>query len=176
MDRRAFLETISLPAISLLPLRQNWIRGSVDRKVVIAIDTTGPNPADGYRIVEIAAVEIVGQRISGVSFRLYLNPDRNSDANAPLVHELTEFIGNSILIFHGAPHYLEFLKQEFSFAGHEFAPARAVIDTFELAREKQFSHAFLENLFAPIGIEPDNDTLAFTEAIWVARLYLATTA
>ena len=174
MDRRKFLETLSLPAISLLPLHHSGILARADRKVSIGIEPT----ANGHRIVEIAAVEIIGQQISGVNFRRRMNPDQDSDADPQLVHELVGFLRSDTLIFHDAPHHLEFLKHEFSLARQAFAPARgrAVINTYELARGKQFSHAFLENLFAPVDFGPDDDTLAVREAIWVARLYLAMTA
>ena len=194
MDRRAFLETLSLPAISLLPLGRSWAHASANRKVVIGIDTTGPNPADGHRLVEVAAVEIIGRQISGASFRSYLNPKWDFATDGPLTNGLTQadlddnppfssiarelagFMGNDTLIFHDAQFHLEFLKREFSVAGHEFSPARAPIDVYELAGGKDFSREFLNYLWAPVGIGPDDDTLAFKHAVWFARLYLGITA
>lgn len=194
MDRRKFLETLSLPAISLLPLRQSWAHASANRKVVIGIDATGPNPADGHRLIEIAAVEIIGRQISGASFRSYLNPEWDFATGGPLrdgltqadlddnpsfssiAHEVARFLGSDTLILYGAPHHLAFLKHEFSIAGHEFAPARAVIDLYELANWEEFSDDFIGNLFAPIDLATDDNTLAFREAIWIARLYLGMTA
>lgn len=161
---------------------------------MIGLDTTGPNPADGHRLVEIAAVEIIGRQISGTSFRSYLNPDWNYDSDAlhvdgptraarddkpsfsSIAHEFAEFIGNDTLVLHDAQFHLEFLKREFSVAGHEFSPARAPIDVYELAGGKDFSHEFLNYLWAPVGIGPDDDTLAFKHAVWFARLYLGITA
>lgn len=194
MDRRKFLESLSLPAFSLLPLPQSRIFTSTDRKVVVGIDATGPNPADGHRLIEIAAVEIIGRHISGASFRSYLNPEWDFATRGPLLdgltqedlddkpffssiaHELAEFLGSDTLILYGAPHHLAFLKHEFSIAGHEFAPARAVIDAYELANWDKFSDDFVGNFFTPIDPEPDDNSLAFSEVIWVARLYLGMTA
>src|SRR4051812_46224926 len=110
MNRRRFIQTLSFPAISLFPLSLSGIFANADRKVVIGLDTTGPTPAEGHRLVEIAAVEIIGRQISGANFRSYLNPERDSVGadGTPLfstiAHEFAEFVGSDVLILYGAPH------------------------------------------------------------------------
>ena len=153
MDRRKFLRTLSLSAVTLLPGSHGQVlagtglttqpnpAASTNRKVAIGISTTGLDPEDGHRIAEIAAIEIIGRQITGSSFHSYLNPERDSDLDFLLVHGLTrailsdrpqfrdlahefvQYIENDALILHNAPFYLAFLDQEFSMAEYEFQRA-----------------------------------------------------
>ena len=125
------------------------------RKIILDTETTGLDPALGHRIIEVAAVEIVGRRFSGNHFHRYINPERASDDGALQVHGLTEeflrdkpkfsevvrefldFISGAELIIHNAPFDTAFLNREFDLLDlkplAEYCPN--VVDTLSMARE-----------------------------------------
>ncbi len=122
------------------------------RKIVLDTETTGLDPKQGHRVIELAAIELDGRRISERRFHRYLNPEREIDAGAAAVHGLTyerlqneakfadiaasflEFIAGSELIIHNAPFDLGFLNNELSLLG--LPPLQnAVVDTLKVARE-----------------------------------------
>ncbi len=122
------------------------------RQVVLDTETTGLDPRQGHRIVEVAAVELDGRKVSTRSFHRYLNPEREIDEGAAAVHGLTldrlqdeakfieiapallEFIDGAELIIHNAPFDLGFLNTELERIG---LPAlnNPVIDTLKVAKE-----------------------------------------
>lgn len=59
------------------------------RQIVLDTETTGLDPAQGHRMVEVACVELINRRLTGRHLHLYLNPDRDSDPEALAVHGLT---------------------------------------------------------------------------------------
>ena len=70
------------------------------RQIILDTETTGLDPAQGHRLVEIAGVEMLNRRLSHVHFHHYLNPERDSDEKALEVHGLTrEFLANWFEIF-----------------------------------------------------------------------------
>ena len=60
------------------------------RQVVLDTETTGLEVANGHRIVEIGAVELINRRLTGRNFHKYINPDRDIDDSAKEVHGITE--------------------------------------------------------------------------------------
>lgn len=122
------------------------------RRVVLDTETTGLDPKQGHRIIEVAAIELIGRKVSGRSFHRYLNPEREIDEGAAAVHGLTldrlldeakfaeiapallEFIRDAELIIHNAPFDLGFLNAELERIG---LPAldNPVIDTLKVAKE-----------------------------------------
>lgn len=127
------------------------------RQVVLDTETTGLDPQQGHRVIEIGCVEIENRRLTGKRFHRYLNPARKIDAAAIEVHgltteflsdkprfsqieaELLEFITGAELIIHNAPFDLAFLNYELSLTGSEVNNLDAlcsVLDTLVLAREK----------------------------------------
>jgi DNA polymerase III subunit epsilon len=63
------------------------------REIVIDTETTGLDPLDGHRVVEVGAVELINRSPTGQTFHRYLNPERAMPADALAVHGLTaEFI------------------------------------------------------------------------------------
>jgi DNA polymerase-3 subunit epsilon len=123
------------------------------REVVIDTETTGLDPGDGHRIVEIAAIELVNHLPTGKSFHKYINPERDMPEAAQAVHgltseflaphplfaaiagELLEFIGGDALVIHNAEFDLGFINTELKRSA--MPPlAGAVTDTLTLARRR----------------------------------------
>jgi len=125
------------------------------RQIVLDTETTGLDPKQGHRIVEVAAIELVNRKVSERRFHRYLNPERDIDAGAAEVHGLTldrlqdepkfaeiapallEFISGAELIIHNAPFDVGFLNKELERAGlpalSQYCPS--VIDTLKQAKE-----------------------------------------
>ena len=122
------------------------------RKIVLDTETTGLDPRQGHRIIELAAIELDGRKVSLRRFHRYLNPEREIEAGAVAVHGLTyerlqneakfadiaasflEFIEDSELIIHNAPFDIGFLNHELGLIG--LPPLRnEVMDTLRMARE-----------------------------------------
>ncbi|MFN2309424.1 MAG: DNA polymerase III subunit epsilon [Gammaproteobacteria bacterium] len=125
------------------------------RQVVLDTETTGLEPAEGHRIIEIGCVELDGRRPTGRRFHQYLQPDRAIDAGAVDVHGITNdfladkprfadvvedflvFVRGAELIIHNAPFDMSFLNHELRRLGDGYGPleaACAVLDTLALAR------------------------------------------
>ncbi len=128
------------------------------RQIVFDTETTGLEPEQGHRIIEIGAIEIVNRRRTGRQFHRYLCPDREVDPGALQVHGLTneflakqprfaevardllEFISGAELIIHNAPFDVAFLDAEFARLPEEAGQWRvaalcAVLDTLAMARQ-----------------------------------------
>ncbi len=125
------------------------------RQIVLDTETTGLEPRQGHRVIELAAIELINRRVSDRRFHRYLNPEREIDAGAAAVHGLTlerlqnepkfaevapamlEFMRGAELIIHNAPFDVGFLNKELELAGlgalNDFCPS--VIDTLKLAKE-----------------------------------------
>lgn len=122
------------------------------RRIVLDTETTGLDPKQGHRIIELAAIELDGRKVSLRRFHRYLNPEREIDAGAAAVHGLTyerlqneakfadivsgflEFIEGAELIIHNAPFDVGFLNYELELLG--LPPLQnAVTDTLKVARE-----------------------------------------
>lgn len=124
------------------------------RRIVLDTETTGLEPEQGHRVIEIACLELSGRRPTGRHFHRYVNPGREIDAAATQVHglaaedladkptfadiveELVEFIEGAELLIHNAPFDVAFLNAELARLGR---PALenlcSVTDTLALARE-----------------------------------------
>ncbi|OGS80256.1 MAG: DNA polymerase III subunit epsilon [Gallionellales bacterium GWA2_55_18] len=122
------------------------------RKIVVDTETTGLDPKQGHRIIELAAIELDGRKLSLRRFHRYLNPEREIEAGAVAVHGLTyerlqneakfadiaasfmEFIEGAELIIHNAPFDMSFINHELDLIG--LPPLQnAVMDTLKIARE-----------------------------------------
>ncbi len=122
------------------------------RKIVLDTETTGLDPRQGHRIIELAAIELDGRKVSMRRFHRYLNPEREIDAGAAAVHGLTydrlqdeprfsdiaagflKFIEGAELIIHNAPFDIGFLNHELELLGMQ-PLQNTVMDTLKLARE-----------------------------------------
>ena len=122
------------------------------RKIVVDTETTGLDPRQGHRIIELAAIELYGRKVSLRRFHRYLNPEREIAEDAVKVHGLTyerlqneakfadiaasfmEFIEGAELIIHNAPFDVGFLNHELALLG--LPPLQnTVTDTLKVARE-----------------------------------------
>ena len=105
------------------------------RQIILDTETTGLEPEQGHRIVELACVEIVNRRFTRSNFHRYLNPERESDPAALQIHGLTteflqekpkfadiadeflQYVGDAELIIHNAPFDIAFLNAELALVG-----------------------------------------------------------
>ncbi|MDB4832060.1 DNA polymerase III subunit epsilon [Hyphomicrobiales bacterium] len=124
------------------------------REIVLDTETTGLDPKNGDKVVEIACVELINHIPTGKCYQTYINPKRDMPEGAFKVHGLTEqflsdkpifgdivedflfFIEDSILLIHNAKFDMNFLNHELTLIGLEKLKFNRVIDTLQLAREK----------------------------------------
>jgi len=126
------------------------------RQVVLDTETTGLEPEQGHRIIEIGCVELVNRRLSGQHFHQYVQPERDIDAAAFAVHGISDealadkprfaeiaeaflaFVDGAELIIHNAPFDVGFINYELARLGDGRSPLESccrVLDTLALARE-----------------------------------------
>ena len=124
------------------------------REVVLDTETTGLDPADGHRVLEIGAVEIVHQSLTGKVFHVLINPERDVPQDAMRVHghssavlkdkpvfasvvdDFLAFIGDSKLVIHNAEFDVRFMNAELRRLGLATIGMDRVVDTLTLARKK----------------------------------------
>ncbi|WP_144640623.1 DNA polymerase III subunit epsilon [Bordetella genomosp. 13] len=81
------------------------------RQIVFDTETTGLDPAQGHRIIEIGCVEVINRTVTGRNLHIYLNPDRDSDPEALAVHGLTtEFLADKPRFPEVAEQFIEFIQ------------------------------------------------------------------
>ncbi len=127
------------------------------RQIILDTETTGLEPKQGHRIIEIGGIEMIDRRVTGSTFHHYINPEREIDEAAYEVHgisleslqdkpvfkdlsqELLEFIAGAELIIHNAPFDVAFLNNEFGLCGfgaNAVEDSCEVLDTLVMARHK----------------------------------------
>ena len=168
------------------------------RQIFLDTETTGLYHAQGHRVIEVAAVEVVNRRLTKQHFHYYLNPDREIDQGAQEVHgisleflqdkprfadianELIVFIADSELIMHNAPFDVGFLNREFGLI--EQKPVEAITakitDTLKIAKEmRPGQRNSLDALCKHYGIDNSRRTLhgALLDAELLADVYMAMT-
>ena len=125
------------------------------RQIVLDTETTGLEPSQGHRIIELAGVEMRNRRSTGNRFHRYLNPERKSDDGARNIHgiedeflldkpkfadiakDFIDYINGAELIIHNAPFDLGFLDNELALCGCKTVRecASGVTDTLVMAKE-----------------------------------------
>ncbi|ARN75852.1 DNA polymerase III subunit epsilon [Oceanicoccus sagamiensis] len=128
------------------------------RQVVLDTETTGLEPSQGHRIIEIGCVELVDRKLTGRHYHQYINPEREVEAGAIEVHGITNeyladkplfeqivqdfvaFIDGAELVIHNAPFDVGFIDHEFkllqSKSPGKVADYCSVVDSLVMARQK----------------------------------------
>ena len=170
------------------------------RQIILDTETTGLEPEQGHRIIEIGCVELMNRRKTGRTFHRYLRPDREVDRGAIQVHgltneflaqqprfadvveELIEFISGAELIIHNAAFDLAFLDAELKRLPGPLRQVRnicaAVVDTLPLARQMHPGQRnSLDALCKRYGIDNSHRELhgALLDAQILIDVYLAMT-
>jgi DNA polymerase III subunit epsilon len=124
------------------------------REIVLDTETTGLDPLDGHRLIEIGCIELINRIPSGQTFHAYFNPERSVPAEAFAVHGLSEeflkdkvffaeladdliaFLDDAPLVIHNATFDLGFLNAELERAGKPLIGRERMVDTLLIARRK----------------------------------------
>ena len=124
------------------------------REIVFDTETTGFEPGEGHRIVEIGLVELVDHFPTGRSKQFYLNPERDVPIESQRVHglsteflsdkplfvhvvdEFLEFVGDAVLVIHNASFDMKFINAELSRVGRTPLSMARTVDTIEIAKRK----------------------------------------
>ncbi|MCH2167898.1 MAG: DNA polymerase III subunit epsilon [Oceanicola sp.] len=163
------------------------------REIVMDTETTGLDPYDGHRIVEIGGVELHNHVPTGRTYHQYINPQRDMPQEAFNVHGISEeflrdkplfsdiaqafldFVGDAKLVIHNASFDMKFLNAELKWVGKPLLPDNQALDTLAIAR-KRFpgSPASLDALCRRFGIDNSNRTLhgALLDSEILADVYL----
>lgn len=129
------------------------------RQIVLDTETTGLEPSQGHRIIEIGCVELVNRKLTGRHYHQYIQPQREIDEGAIAVHgisnefladkpvftqiaqEFLEFIDGAQLVIHNAPFDVGFINHEFRLLNlPQFQPVETycdIVDTLVMARQKR---------------------------------------
>ena len=169
----------------------------MERLIVLDTETTGIDPKEGHRIIEVGAVQIENREITNTEFHKYVQPNRTV-GDSVKVHGITDkflinkpqfnkisddllsFIEGSTLIIHNAPFDLGFLNHELKLNGvktkvEDLCP---VIDTLELSKEQRPGTMHnLDALCRRFGVDTSARTRhgALLDAQILAQVYLAMT-
>jgi len=164
------------------------------REIVLDTETTGMDPAQGDKLVEIGCVELENHIPTGRTYHQYINPERDVPAEAVAVHGLTaerlkneptfgeivgdflDFIGtDSKLVIHNAEFDMKFINAELGTFGFPSIDNKRVVDTLMIARKKYpGSPANLDALCRRYNIDNSNRTLhgALLDSELLAEVYL----
>ena len=163
------------------------------REIVLDTETTGFEPEQGDRIVEIGAVELMRHVPTGRTFHVYINPERSMPDEAFQVHGLgddflrdkpkfaevgqafLDFVRDSKMVIHNAAFDMKFLNAELKWMGLRQLPWDQAIDTLAIARQRfPGSPASLDALCRRFGIDNSSRTLhgALLDSEILADVYL----
>ncbi len=163
------------------------------REIALDTETTGINPRDGHRIIEIGALELMHHIPTGKNLHFYINPEREIDDGAFAVHGITieflsdkpvfadivdeflDFIGTDMMIIHNAKFDMGFINAELTRLDHPALSINQSIDTLFLARKKfPGAQASLDALCRRFGIDNTQRDLhgALVDADLLASIYI----
>ncbi|GAA4648861.1 DNA polymerase III subunit epsilon [Kistimonas scapharcae] len=168
----------------------------MSRLVVLDTETTGLEPSQGHRIIEIGCVEVIGRKLTGNHYHVYINPDREVDAGAMEVHGITnEFLADKPRFHQIADEFLAFVKGaelvihnapfDVGFINHEFGKLKPspgqiesyckITDSLVYARKKHPGQKnSLDALCKRYGVDNSSRTLhgALLDSEILADVYL----
>ena len=164
------------------------------REIVLDTETTGLDPAQGHRVIDIGCVELINHMPTGRTFQVYINPERQMEQEVIDVHGITneflkdkpkfneivdkfiEFIGSdSKLVIHNAPFDMKFLNAELKQCGRPQLSYDRVIDTLVMARQKYpGSRVNLNDLCKRFNVDLSSRTVhgALVDSELLAQVYL----
>lgn len=163
------------------------------REIVLDTETTGLDPNDGHRVIEIGCVELIDHFPTGKTFQRYLNPERDMPPDAQRIHGITteflrdkprfaeiaeeflEFIGDAPLIIHNASFDLKFLNSELHRISRKPIPFARAIDTIDMAKSKYPGSRYsLDELCKRFNIDLSSRSLhgALLDSELTAQVYL----
>ena len=163
------------------------------REIVLDTETTGFEPSEGHRIVEIGAIELENHLPTGRTYHQYLNPERPMPSEAFEVHGLGDdflrdkplfrdcahafvaFIGEARLVIHNASFDMKFMNAELKAVGMPTLPDSRALDTLLIARQKfPGASASLDALCRRFGVDNSNRVKhgALLDCELLAEVYL----
>jgi DNA polymerase III subunit epsilon len=163
------------------------------REIVFDTETTGFEPGEGHRIVEIGCVELMDHFPTGRTLQFYLNPERDIPFESQRVHglsagfladkalfahvvdEFLEFLGDSPLVIHNASFDIKFINAELKRVGRLPILLARAIDTIEIAKRKFPGARYsLDELCKRFGVDLSARTKhgALLDAQLTAEIYL----
>ena len=169
------------------------------RQIVLDTETTGLDPKEGHRIIEIGCVELVDRRLTGNDYHQYLQPDRLIDEGAMKVHGITneyladkprmadvakdflDYVRDAELVIHNAPFDVGFINHEFRLLGADWKKIEShceIFDSLEMARRlRPGQRNSLDALCKSYDVDNSNRELhgALLDARILAEVYLAMT-
>lgn len=169
------------------------------RQIVLDTETTGLDPKEGHRIIEIGCVELIDRRLTGNDFHQYLNPDREVEQGAVDVHGITsefladkprfsdvaddflKYVAGAELVIHNAPFDVGFIDNELKLLGDREQRTEdicSVLDTLVMARKMHpGQRASLDALCKRYEIDNSQRDYhgALLDAQILAEVYLAMT-
>ncbi len=171
---------------------------NADRLIMLDTETTGISIAQGNRILEIGAVEVVNRELTGSTYQQYINPKRDSEPGALEVHGITtqflsdkppferivdefiNYIKGAELVIHNAPFDVGFINHEFALCGKniKIEDICTITDSLDYARNKHpGAKNNLDALCRRYGIINDHRTLhgALLDSEILAEVYLMMT-
>ncbi|TGN41612.1 DNA polymerase III subunit epsilon [Marinobacter confluentis] len=168
------------------------------RQIVLDTETTGIDPAEGHRIIEIGCVEMIERQLTGRHYHVYINPEREVEAEAITIHGITnEFLADKPIFSDVADEFFEFIKGaelvihnaafDIGFMDAEFARLKSkrkttehcsVVDSLAIARKKHPGQKNnLDALCKRYGVDNSSRDLhgALLDAEILADVYLLLT-
>ena len=163
------------------------------REIILDTETTGLDPKDGHRIVEVGALEMINKVITGNKFHYYINPERDMPSEAYRIHgisgeflrdkplfknianEFINFIQNGKLVIHNAPFDIKFLNYELTLLNLPSLELSEVIDTLPIARRAfQGARANLDALCKRFKVDNTNRQFhgALKDAYLLSEVYV----
>lgn len=122
------------------------------REICLDIETTGLNPHDGHRIVEIACIELINKVKTNNFFHTYVNPRRDVPQEAYAIHGIsTEFLQDKPIFDHVVNRFLDFIK-----------------DTKVIIHNANFDTKFINYELALLGM-PKLDMSLISDSLAMAR-------
>lgn len=163
------------------------------REIILDTETTGISPAEGHRIVEIGAIELLNHVPTGRTFHVYINPERDMPKEAEAVHGLssaflkdkpvfkaiandfTAFVSDAVLVIHNAAFDMGFINAELSYLDLPPIDMGQVVDTLAIARRKHpMASNSLDALCKRYGVDNSKRTKhgALLDAELLADVYI----